>query len=82
MPHRYGIFRSQVESRPMKVRYDQAADAVYVRLDDSEVVESEEVQPGLVVDFNRDNQIVGIEILGVKARASGADLTHVQFEIS
>jgi uncharacterized protein YuzE len=65
----------------MKVRYDRAADAVYFRLDDSPILESEEVQPGVIVDFNRDNQVVGVEILGVRARAPRADLTQVQFEV-
>ena len=65
----------------MKVRYDRTADAVYFRLDDSPIVESEEVQPGVIVDFNRDNQVVGVEILGVRARAPHADLTQVQFEV-
>lgn len=66
----------------MKVRYDPVADAVYLRLDDSAVVDSEEVQPGIVIDFNGDNQVVGVEILGVKARTPRADLTQVQFEVS
>lgn len=66
----------------MKVRYDPVADAVYLRLDDSAVVDSEEVQPGIVIDFNGDNQVVGVEILGVKARIPLADLTQVQFEVS
>ena len=29
----------------MKVRFDENADALYLRLDDSRIVESEEVQP-------------------------------------
>ena len=65
----------------MKVRYDQTADAIYLRLDESPIVESEEVQPGIILDFNGDNQVVGVEILGVKTRAPQADLTRVQFEV-
>ncbi len=54
----------------MKVHFDQEADALYLRLDDSSIVESEEVSPGVVLDFNADDQIVGVEILGVKDRVS------------
>ena len=65
----------------MRVRYDQTTDAVYFHLDDSLIVESEEVQPGIIIDFNHDNQVGGIEILGVKTRVPEADPTQVQFEI-
>ena len=45
--------------------------AVYVRLDDSSIVESEEVHPGIVLDFNGANQVVRIELLTVKDRVPG-----------
>ena len=43
----------------MKLHFDQEADALYLRLDDSSIVESEEVHPGIMLDINADNQIVG-----------------------
>lgn len=52
----------------MRLHFDEEADAIYLRLDESEIVESEEVQPGIVLDFNGQNQVVGIEILRVKER--------------
>jgi uncharacterized protein YuzE len=36
----------------MRIRYDGKADALYLRLDDSKVVESEELKPGIVLDLN------------------------------
>jgi uncharacterized protein YuzE len=50
----------------MKLRFDENADALYLRLDESRIVESEEVQPGILLDFDEHNQVVGIEILRVK----------------
>ena len=41
----------------MKVHFDEQADAVYVRLDDSPIIESEEVHPGIVLDFNAELMI-------------------------
>ncbi len=38
----------------MKLHGDQEADALYLRLDESKIVESEEVSPGVVLDFNAD----------------------------
>lgn len=36
----------------MKLHVDKKADALYLRLDDSAIVESEEVFPGVVLDYN------------------------------
>jgi len=36
----------------MKVHFDPKSDALYFRLDDSKIVESEEVKPGVILDFN------------------------------
>ena len=66
----------------MKVHFDDAADAVYLRLDDSKIIESEEVQPGVILDFNDKNQVVGVEILGVKDRVPLAHLKQVQVEVA
>lgn len=66
----------------MRIHFDEKADALYFRLDDSMIVESQEVQPGFVLDFNEQNQVVGIEILGVKERVPLADLKRIQFEVA
>ena len=66
----------------MRLRFDEKADALYLRLDDSQIVESEEVQPGIVLDFNEHNQVVGVEILRVKERVPLANLRQMQFEVA
>ena len=66
----------------MRVHFDEKAVALYLRLDDSKIVESEEVQPGIVLDFNEQNQVVGIEILRVKERVPLANLRQMQFEVA
>ncbi len=53
----------------MKLRVDKETDALYLRLDDSVIEESEEVQPGILLDYNAAVAVVGIEILN---RASGS----------
>ena len=65
----------------MKVHVDEEADALYLRLDDSAIVESEEVHPGIVLDFNGDNLVVGFEVLHVKERLP-ADLRQLLFELA
>ena len=66
----------------MKMRYDQKTDALYLSLDDSKILESEEVQPGIVLDFNADKQVVGVEILRIKERVPSADLKHLDFKVA
>ena len=66
----------------MRMHYDEKADALYLRLDDSKVVESEEVKPGIVLDFNSEKQVVGIEVLNLKRRVPKADLTHLKYDVA
>jgi len=37
------------------MQYDQKTDALYLRLDDSKIIESAEVQPGIVLDYDANN---------------------------
>ncbi len=64
----------------MKVRIDTADDALYFELDDAEIVESEEVQPGVILDFDQDGRLVGIEILDLSSRLTPEKLRLMQFE--
>ena len=62
----------------MKVRYDPEADALYLRLADTSVSESEEVRPGIIFDFDAEGRVVAIEIPDTKAHLSaGVDLAHL-----
>lgn len=64
----------------MRIKIDQTNDALYFRLDESPIVESEEVQPGIILDYNDKGQAVGIEILGIKKRIPADELKKLQFE--
>jgi uncharacterized protein YuzE len=66
----------------MKMHYDQKTDALYLRLDESRIIESAEVQPGIVLDYDANNQVVGVEILRVKERVPSADLKHLDFKVA
>ncbi len=63
----------------MKLKIDRDSDALYFRLDDSEIVESEEVQPGVILDFDVRGQMVGIEILRLSTRVDPDRLNTLQF---
>ena len=66
----------------MRVHFDEETDAVYFRLDDSPVADSEEVRPGVVLDFNERNEVVGVEILRAGKRVPPEFLKQIQFEIA
>lgn len=64
----------------MRLHVDQEADALYLRLDESKIVESEEVSPGVMLDFNADKQVVGVEILQLSRRAPSLEAGKLVFE--
>ena len=64
----------------MKLHIDKKADALYLRLDDSTIVESEEVLPGVVLDYNESNEVVGVEMLYLSKRSSNLNLSTLEFE--
>ncbi len=64
----------------MKLRVAQEADALYLRLDESAIINSEEVSPGVVLDYNDANEVVGIELLHLSKRSSTLNLSALQFE--
>ena len=61
-------------------RLDKQADALYLRLDDSPIVDSEEVSPGVVLDYNEASEVVGVELLNLSKRTSALNLSALHFE--
>jgi uncharacterized protein YuzE len=66
----------------MKLHYDSEVDALYLRLNNAKVIESEEVQPGVILDFDDEDRVVGVEILHVKRTLPDADLKRMQMEMA
>jgi uncharacterized protein YuzE len=64
----------------MKLKIDREADALYLTLDESVAVESEEVSPGIIVDYDAENNVVGIEMLYLSKRTPKLDTGRLLFE--
>jgi len=64
----------------MRLRIDRQNDALYLRLDEAAIVESEEVQPGVVLDFAANGKVVGVEIFDLSSRTEPDKLRIFQFE--
>lgn len=66
----------------MNLKLDKDSDTLYFRLDEYAIIESEEVQPGVILDFDADHQVVGVEMLCISSRVSPERLRVLQFETS
>ncbi len=65
----------------MKLTIDRKADALYLNLEDAPAAETEEIAPGILLDYNEAGQVVGIEMLHLSKRTSGPlDLARMQLE--
>lgn len=49
----------------MKITIDSVIRSCYIRFDESPILGSEEVKPGVILDYDEDNRIVGIELLNI-----------------
>jgi uncharacterized protein YuzE len=52
----------------MKVTYDPEVDALTIILSDVSVEESDEAKPGVILDYDCEGNIVGLEILNASKR--------------
>ena len=60
----------------MRLRIDQQADAVYLDLTGRDIDSSEEVSDGIILDYDKDGHLVGIEILDASKQASDLETLH------
>lgn len=64
----------------MKVKYDREVDILYIRLTDLPIEESDEDRPGIIIDYDNEGMIVGLEIMNASKRITQPNL--VQLEIA
>lgn len=65
----------------MKLIVHKKDHALYLRLDDSDIVESEEIKDGIIFDYNKAGQVVGIEVLYLSEKTS-SPLEQILLETS
>jgi uncharacterized protein YuzE len=64
----------------MKIEYSKEADAIYVYFKEDFVASSKEIEDGVVIDFDKKGQLIGIEVLDVSQRFSLSDIVNVNIE--
>ena len=52
----------------MKIKYNKEVDVLKITFNDLPVEESDEEKPGIILDYDREGNIIGIEILDTSKR--------------
>ena len=52
----------------MRVTYDPAVDVLKIVLSSAPIEESDEEKPGVILDYDADGNVVGIEVLAASTR--------------
>jgi len=66
----------------MRITLDKENDALYFRLDESRIVDSEEIKPGLILDYDANDRVVGVEFLNISSRANKEQLSSIQLQLA
>lgn len=64
----------------MEISYDQDADAMYIKLREGEVDKTKEIDDNTILDYDKQGNVIGVELLFVKERMPSASLSKITFE--
>jgi uncharacterized protein YuzE len=64
----------------MRIRYSQDADALYIRLRENKITETDEISGDLIIDYDEDGHVVGIEILSASKKTDTEQLVIQAFQ--
>ena len=65
----------------MRIKVDLESDALYFRIGEASIDSSDEVDDGIVVDYDSEGKVVGIEILRLKERFKLEELMDLKLEL-
>lgn len=64
----------------MRVKYDKETDILRIIFSDEKVLESDEDKPGVILDYDKDGNIVGMEILCASKKMK--DPSRVELDVA
>ena len=64
----------------MRMHYSQAADAIYIRLKEDRIYNTDEVTPDIIMDYDDKGNVIGIEILSASKKVDVHELTVQSFD--
>ena len=64
----------------MRMHYSQAADAIYIRLKEDRIYNTDEVTSDIIMDYDDKGNVIGIEILSASDKVDVHELTVQSFD--
>jgi len=64
----------------MRIQYSQEADALYIRLKENKIEDTDEISEDFIIDYDVDGSVVGIEILSASEKADTDQLIIQAFK--
>jgi len=64
----------------VKIRYDPEVDVLRILFRDVPVDESNEDKPGVILDYDKEGNVVGMEVLNASQRVPADNLARMQME--
>ncbi|HIH73205.1 DUF2283 domain-containing protein [Thermococcus sp. PK] len=65
----------------MKISYDPKHDIMYIKFSEAKIVDTVEVDEGVLIDYGENGEIVGIEIINASIRFHGKPLDEITIKI-
>lgn len=62
----------------MRFHYDKRKDAFYIRFDERPYAASDEVEDGIIFDYDKQGKLIGIEILDASRKLSASFKSALQ----
>lgn len=64
----------------MKIKVNKELDILYIRFDDDKISESELKDKDLILDYNENGNVVGLELLNLSQRTKKIDFDNLVLE--
>jgi len=64
----------------MKAHYDSEVDALAINWGDAPIDESDEVEPGVILDYDKDGNVVGVEVLNASQKIKHLESFKLQVQ--
>ncbi len=65
----------------MRISYDPKHDIMYIKFSEMKIVNTVEVDEGLLIDYGKNGEIVGIEIINASIRLHTKPLDEITIKI-
>lgn len=63
----------------MHIEHSQEADALYIRLREAEIADSDEIAEDFILDYDKNGELAGIEILSISEKTDMEELVIQSF---